>query len=62
MTGPGAMLRGLPTHRQEGFVLAAAVGIIAVTFGVLTDAVGLGLAQIVVMSALLFPGGSSSPQ
>ncbi|MEO0495730.1 MAG: AzlC family ABC transporter permease, partial [Actinomycetota bacterium] len=45
-------------HRREGFVLAAAVGIVGVTFGVLADAAGLSLAQVVVMSALVFTGAS----
>ena len=45
-------------HRREGFVLAAATGIVGVTFGVLADAAGLSLAQIIVMSALVFTGAS----
>lgn len=45
-------------HRREGFVLAAAVGIVGVTFGVLADAAGLTLPQIIVMSALVFTGAS----
>lgn len=45
-------------HRREGFVLAVAVGIVGVTFGVLADAAGLSLAQIIVMSALVFTGAS----
>ena len=45
-------------HRREGFVLAAAVGIVGVTFGVLADAAGLSLPQIIVMSALVFTGAS----
>lgn len=48
----------MSTHRREGFVLAAAVGIVGVTFGVLADAAGLSLAQVVVMSALVFTGAS----
>ena len=48
----------MPQHRREGFVLAAAIGIIAVTFGVFADAAGLTLPQIMVMSALLFTGAS----
>ena len=43
---------------SRGFVLAAAVGIVGVTFGVLADAAGLSLAQVVVMSALVFTGAS----
>lgn len=45
-------------HRREGFVLAAATGIVAMTFGVLADAAGLTLPQIIVMSALVFTGAS----
>ena len=45
-------------HRREGFVLAAATGIVGMTFGVLADAAGLTLAQIIVMSALVFTGAS----
>ena len=45
-------------HRREGFVLAAATGIVGITFGVLADAAGLTLPQIIVMSALVFTGAS----
>ena len=45
-------------HRREGLVLSIAVGIVAMTFGVLADAAGLSLAQIIVMSAFLFTGAS----
>lgn len=45
-------------HRREGLVLAVAVGIVGVTFGVLADAAGLSLAKIIVMSALVFTGAS----
>lgn len=45
-------------HRREGFVLAAATGIVGVTFGVLADAAGLSLAQVIVMSTLVFTGAS----
>jgi len=45
-------------HRREGFVLAAATGIVGVTFGVLADAAGLSLPQVLVMSALVFTGAS----
>lgn len=45
-------------HRREGLVLAIAVGVVGVTFGVLADAAGLSLAQIIVMSALVFTGAS----
>jgi 4-azaleucine resistance transporter AzlC len=45
-------------HRREGLLLAIAVGVVALTFGVLADAAGLELAQIIVMSALVFTGAS----
>lgn len=45
-------------HRREGLVLSIAVGIVAMTFGVLADAAGLSLPQIMVMSAFLFTGAS----
>ncbi len=48
----------MPEHRREGLVLSIAVGVVAMTFGVLADAAGLSLPQIVVMSAFLFTGAS----
>ena len=45
-------------HRREGLILAIAVGVVGVTFGVLADAAGLSLPQIMVMSALVFTGAS----
>ena len=45
-------------HRREGLLLAIAVGVVGLTFGVLADAAGLELAQIVVMSTLVFTGAS----
>jgi branched chain amino acid efflux pump len=48
----------MPVHRREGLLLAVAVGIVGVTFGVLADAAGLALSQIIVMSALVFTGAS----
>ncbi|MEQ8840024.1 MAG: AzlC family ABC transporter permease [Acidimicrobiales bacterium] len=45
-------------HRREGLLLAIAVGVVAVTFGVLADAAGLTLPQIIVMSSLVFTGAS----
>lgn len=39
-------------------MLAIAVGVVAVTFGVLADAAGLTLPQIIVMSSLVFTGAS----
>ncbi|MEZ5247437.1 MAG: AzlC family ABC transporter permease [Acidimicrobiales bacterium] len=48
----------MASHRREGLLLAIAVGVVALTFGVLADAAGLELAQIIVMSALVFTGAS----
>lgn len=48
----------MPVHRREGLFLAVAVGIVGITFGVLADAAGLALSQIIVMSALVFTGAS----
>ncbi len=45
-------------HRRDGLILVMAVGVVAVTFGVLADAAGLSLPQIMVMSAFLFTGAS----
>jgi 4-azaleucine resistance transporter AzlC len=45
-------------HRREGLLLAIAVGVVGVTFGVLADAAGLTLPQIIVMSTLVFTGAS----
>lgn len=45
-------------HRREGLLLSIAVGVVGMTFGVLADAAGLSLAQIIVMSALVFTGAS----
>jgi 4-azaleucine resistance transporter AzlC len=45
-------------HRSEGLLLAIAVGVVGVTFGVLADAAGLTLPQIIVMSTLVFTGAS----
>jgi len=50
-------LRARP-HRRDGFVLAAAVGLIGVTYGVLADTAGLTLAQAVALSLLTFAGSS----
>lgn len=47
-----------PAHRREGLLLAVAVGVVGVTFGVFADAAGLSLAQVVAMSALVFTGAS----
>ncbi|MDW3217350.1 MAG: AzlC family ABC transporter permease [Acidimicrobiales bacterium] len=48
----------MPEHRRQGLTLAIAVGVVAMTFGVLADAAGLSLPQILVMSALVFTGAS----
>lgn len=48
----------MPPHRREGLFLAIAVGVVGLTFGVLADAAGLALAQIIAMSALVFTGAS----
>lgn len=45
-------------HRREGLLLAVAVGVVGLTFGVLADAAGLSLPQIIVMSSLVFTGAS----
>ncbi|MEZ5165312.1 MAG: AzlC family ABC transporter permease [Acidimicrobiales bacterium] len=55
MRGPMA---GARPHRREGLLLAVAVGVVGVTFGVLADAAGFSLVQIVVLSALVFTGAS----
>ena len=47
-----------PGYRREAVVLCVAVGIIAMTFGVLADAAGFDLPRIVVLSALVFTGAS----
>ena len=48
----------METHRREGLLLAVAVGVVAVTFGVLADAAGLSLLKVIAMSALVFTGAS----
>ena len=53
--GPG--VTGRPYWR-DCLVVSLAVGVIGVTFGVFADAAGFDLAQIVVMSALVFTGAS----
>jgi len=45
-------------HRHQALLLVIAVGVIAMTFGVLADAAGLSVAKIAVMSALVFTGAS----
>ena len=50
-------MTGRPCWR-DCLVVSLAVGVIGVTFGVFADAAGFDLAQIVVMSALVFTGAS----
>ena len=50
-------MTGRPYWR-DCLVVGLAVGVIGVTFGVFADAAGFDLAQIVVMSALVFTGAS----
>jgi 4-azaleucine resistance transporter AzlC len=47
-----------PVYRRPALVLAAAVGLVAVTFGVLAATAGLSLAKAMAMSALVFTGAS----
>lgn len=48
----------LRSYWRDCLVVSLAVGVIGVTFGVFADAAGFDLAQIVVMSALVFTGAS----
>ena len=50
-------MTGRPYWR-DCLVVSLAVGVIGVTFGVFADAAGFDLAQVVVMSALVFTGAS----
>lgn len=45
-------------HRRDGLLLAAAVGIVGATFGVLAETAGLTVGQGMAMSALVFTGAS----
>lgn len=45
-------------YRRDGWLLAAATGVIGVTFGVLAQETGLTAGQSVAMSALVFTGAS----
>ena len=45
-------------HRRASFVLAAAVGLIGITFGVFADTSGFSLAQASALSVLTFTGAS----
>ena len=46
------------SHRREAFILAAATGLLGVTFGVLAGSAEFSLAQAVVLSSLTFTGAS----
>lgn len=46
------------SHRRNGIVFGAAVGLVGVTFGVLSRTAGLGLAKTMAMSMLVFTGAS----
>lgn len=48
----------MSAHRRDAVVLAAATGLIGITFGVFADTAGLGLAQASAMSILTFTGAS----
>lgn len=57
------MSRGLRSaftagHRRDSVVLGAAVGVVGVTFGVLAESAGFGMAKASVMSLLIFTGAS----
>ena len=47
-----------PTYRRPAVLLAAAVGLVAVTFGVLASTAGLSFAKAMAMSVLVFTGAS----
>ncbi len=47
-----------PSYRSAADLLAAAVGVVAVTFGVLADAAGLSLPKTMAMSMFVFTGAS----
>src|SRR5262245_53598247 len=47
-----------PTVRRDIWVLAAAVGVFGLSFGVLATTAGLTVAQACVMSLLVFTGAS----
>ena len=46
------------THRRDSVALGAAVGLVAITFGVLASTAGLSLAKAMAMSLLVFTGAS----
>tara|TARA_B100001079_G_C16403619_1_gene512613 strand:- start:2171 stop:2866 length:696 start_codon:yes stop_codon:yes gene_type:complete len=51
-------VRRLVAHRRQAFVLAAATGLIGVTFGVFADTSGFSLSQASALSVLTFTGAS----
>ena len=46
------------THKRDSVALGAAVGLVAITFGVLASTAGLSLVKAMAMSALVFTGAS----
>lgn len=48
----------ISTHRRDSVALGAAVGLVAITFGVLASTAGLSLAKAMAMSMLIFTGAS----
>ncbi len=52
------MKRRLVGHRREAFVLAAATGLIGITFGFFADTSGFSLSQASALSVLTFTGAS----
>ena len=50
--------RGSRPYLRDCIIMSLAVAPTGVTFGVVADAAGFGLARIVVMSALVFTGAS----
>jgi 4-azaleucine resistance transporter AzlC len=51
------LVSGVP-HRRDAFVLAAATGLIGITFGVFAQSAGLSIAQASALSVLTFTGAS----
>ena len=51
-------LRRMPSHRRDGFLLAAACFLIGITFGVFADSTGLSLSKASALSLLTFTGAS----
>ena len=48
----------MPTHRRDGFLLAAACLLIGITFGVFADSSNLGVGRASALSVLTFTGAS----